>query len=79
MVAHVQADELRIKQQGAVIWGAMALAVRSRLWLGAVLRPSRDGTLAIALAQLVQRCVQPGRLVWSVDGWKPYERAILQV
>jgi transposase-like protein len=79
-LAHVQADELRIKKQGGVIWVAMALAVASRLWLGAVVRVERDGSLAVALAQLVRRCCQAGeRLVWSVDGWAPYVTAVRRV
>ena len=30
----IQADELRVKLQGAIIWVAMALEVRTRLWVG---------------------------------------------
>jgi transposase-like protein len=78
-LGHVQADELRIKKQGGVVWIAMALAVTSRLWLGAVVQVSRDGGLAQRLARLVRRCVAPGPLVWSVDGWAPYVTAILRV
>jgi hypothetical protein len=78
-LAHVQADELRIKKQGGVVWIAMALAVASRLWLGAVVRVQRDGTLAELLARLVRRCMAPGPLVWSVDGWAPYVTAMLRV
>lgn len=78
-IAHVQADELRIKKQGGVVWIAMALAVTSRLWLGAVVSVSREGLLAEALARLVRRCVARGPLVWSVDGWAPYVTAVLHV
>lgn len=79
-LGHVQADELRIKQQGGVVWIAMALAVASRLWLGAVVQVRRDGELAERLARLVRRCLTPDApLVWSVDGWQPYVRAVEQV
>lgn len=79
-IGHVQADELRIKKPGGVVWIAMALAVASRLWLGAVVQVHRDGALAERLARLVRRCVVPGApLVWSVDGWAPYVTAILRV
>jgi transposase-like protein len=78
-VTHVQADELRIKRQGGVVWIAMALAVSTRLWLGAAVSVSRDGALAVRLAQLVRRCVTGGRVVWSVDGWAPYVSAVRQV
>lgn len=78
-LGHVQADELRIKKQGGVVWIALALAVTSRLWLGAVVQVSRDGVLAETLARLVRRCVARGPLVWSVDGWAPYVTAVLHV
>jgi transposase-like protein len=78
-IAHVQADELRIKRQGGIVWIAMALAVSSRLWLGAVVQVRRDGSLAEQLAQLVRRCAAAGPLVWSVDGWAPYVTAVLGV
>jgi hypothetical protein len=76
----VQADKLRIKKHGGVVWiavaVALALAVAGRRWLGAVVQVSRDGTLADRLAQLVRRCAVPGApphgpLVWGVDGWVP--------
>jgi transposase-like protein len=79
-LAHVQADELRIKKQGGVVWIAMALSVASRLWLGAVVQVSRDGALAEGLARRVRRCVVPAApLIWSVDGWAPYVTAICRV
>jgi hypothetical protein len=68
----VQADELRIKKHGGVVWIAvavavavavalaLALAVAGRRWLGAVVPVSRDGALADRLAQLVRRCAVPG-------------------
>jgi hypothetical protein len=30
----VQADELRVKQQGCIVWMALAMMVQTRLWLG---------------------------------------------
>jgi hypothetical protein len=68
-----------MKKQAGVVWIAMALAVASRRWLGAVVQVSRDGTLAEQLAQLVRRCAVPGPLVWSVEGWAPYVTAVLRV
>lgn len=79
-LAHVQADELRIKKHGGVVWIAMARAVTSRWWLGAVVRIERDGAVAVALARLGRRSCQAGeRLVWSVDGWAPSVTAVRQV
>ena len=31
---HVQADELRVKTQGGIVWMASAIMVSTRLWLG---------------------------------------------
>ena len=42
----VQVDELWLRIQGQVVWIAMAIAVGSRLWLGAVCRPRRNKKLA---------------------------------
>jgi hypothetical protein len=39
---HVQADELWVKQVGAQVWMALALAVPTRLWLGGVISRQRD-------------------------------------
>src|ERR1700694_2895928 len=39
----VQADEIRVRQQGRIVWLAMALMVTTRLWLGGVISPCRDG------------------------------------
>src|SRR5215218_631806 len=41
----VQADELRVRVVGGVVWLAMALTVTSRLWLGGVVRVQRDQAL----------------------------------
>jgi len=48
---HVQADEIRVKQQGQIVWLAMAIQVRTRLWLGATLSTHRDEALLTALVQ----------------------------
>jgi transposase-like protein len=75
-LGQVQADEIRVKRQGGIVWLALALAVPSRLWLGGVASAQRDGDLALALAALVRRAAARGALLWSVDGWRPYLRAI---
>lgn len=75
-LGQVQADEIRVKRQGGIVWLALALAVSSRLWLGGVVRVQRDGELARALVAMVQRAAARGALLWSVDGWRPYLSAI---
>jgi hypothetical protein len=78
-LGQVQADELRIKKQGGIVWVAMAMVVHTRLWLGAVTRVQRDGALAHAIMQLVRRCACKTGLLLSVDGWAPYLTAIRRV
>jgi transposase-like protein/IS1 family transposase len=75
-IEQVQADELRVKLQKQVVWVAMALSVRTRLWLGAVESPIRDGALAHALMATVKACVRPAPVLFATDGWSPYRAAI---
>jgi transposase-like protein len=79
-LGHVQADELWGKHVGGRVWMAMALAVPSRLWLGGVVSPHRDGALIRGLVALVRACatgvggVGTGLLV-CVDGLASYVTA----
>ena len=75
-LGQVQADEIRVKRQGGIVWLALALAAPSRLWLGGVVSAQRDGELARALIALVRRAAARGALLWSVDGWRPYVQAV---
>ena len=52
-LGHVQADELWVKHVSGRVWMALALAVPSRLWLGGVVSPHRDGALIACLVRLV--------------------------
>jgi hypothetical protein len=33
-LGQVQADEIRVKKQGGMVWMALAIMVKTRLWLG---------------------------------------------
>ncbi len=72
----VQADEIRVRQQGGVVWVAMALMVSTRLWLGGVVSPRRDGALIARLCGLVRACALPAPLLVSVDGFAAYVRQV---
>jgi transposase-like protein len=77
---HVQADEIRVKGVGQVIWLAMAIMVSTRLWLGGVVSPTRDGQLAHRLMTLVKACAKVlCDVLMCVDGWTAYPTAILRV
>ena len=74
----VQADEIRVKMQGKVLWMAMALMVSTRLWLGGVVSERRDMRLARRLASQIRRIALDRPLLLAVDGWKSYVRAFQQ-
>jgi transposase-like protein len=78
-LGQVQADELRVKLQGKIVWLAMAIAVPTRLWLGAVVGEQRDRHLLLALAQRVRAWAEPGRLLVVVDGLAGYLTAFRRV
>ena len=65
----VQADEIRVRQQGQVVWMALAQLVATRLWLGGAVSPRRDGALIARLCALVRACALPAPIVVLVDGF----------
>jgi transposase-like protein len=69
---HVQADEIRVKAQGKTLWMAMALMVRTRLWLGAAVSLRRDADLLQALFQQVRAAALARPLLVVTDGLKAY-------
>ena len=74
-LGQVQADEIKVKLQGAVIWLAMALMVSSRLWLGGVISPHRDKSLIQALADQIRSMALCRPLLLAVDGLPSYVKA----
>jgi len=77
-LGQVQADEIRVKKQGGIVWLAMALQVRTRLWLGGVIGVQRDTALITALLQQVRRCALCRPLLFCVDGFRAYVQAIVR-
>jgi len=74
-LGQVQADELRVRIAGGVVWMAMAMVVTSRLWLGGVVSVTRDRALIDRLAALVARSALAQRLLVAVDGFGAYVEA----
>lgn len=72
---HVQADEIRVKVQGSVIWMAMAMMVSTRLWLGGVISPRRDKHLIRQLADKIRQMALCRPLLLAVDGLSSYIEA----
>jgi transposase-like protein/IS1 family transposase len=75
-LGQVQADEIRVKMQGLIVWMAMAIQVQTRLWLGGVVSQGRDKQLMRALMQRVRRCALCRSLLFCVDGCRAYIDAI---
>jgi len=76
---HVQADEIRVKGQGKVVWLAMAIMVSTRLWLGGVVARKRDERLIQSLVQVIRQCALARPLLICVDGFIAYVQAVQQV
>jgi len=76
---HVQADEIRVKAQGKVVWLAMAIMVSTRLWLGGGVASKRDEHLILNLVQIIRSCARARPLLICVDGFIAYVHAVQQV
>jgi hypothetical protein len=77
-LGQVQVDEIRLKLQGVIVWVAMAIAVGSRLWLGAAVSPQRDTALIDRIAAIVRAWALPEPLVVAFDGFAAYPKAFLR-
>jgi transposase-like protein len=78
-LGQVQGDEIRVKMQGAIVWMAMAIQVRTRLWLGGTLSTCRDTALITRLIQKVRACALCRPLLFCADGCSAYVKAIRAV
>jgi transposase-like protein/IS1 family transposase len=75
-LGQVQADEIRVKTQGGLVWMALAMMVRTRLWLAGEVSERRDLSLIRRLIQRVRRCAAHRPLLYCTDGFVAYVRAI---
>ena len=75
-LGQVQADELHVKKQGGIVWMAMAMMVKTRLWLGGEVSAQRDLPLIRRLIQRVRRCAAHRPLLVCTDGLVSYIRAV---
>lgn len=78
-LGEVQADELRVKRQGAVVWVALAMQTATRLWLGGAVSEQRDRRLITRLMQQVRRCALRLPLLLVTDGFAAYGTAFRRV
>src|SRR5256712_1454259 len=75
-VGQVQADEIRVKKQGGIVWMALAMMVKTRLWLGGEVSTQRDMPLIRRLIERVRRCAAHRPLLVCTDGLVAYIRAV---
>jgi IS1 family transposase len=75
-LGQVQADELRVKTQGGIVWMALAMMVKTRVWLGGEGSAHRDLPLIRRLIERVRRCAAHRPLLVCTDGLCAYIRAM---
>ena len=77
-LVHVQADEIRVKGRGIIVWMGLAMMVSTRLWLAVVVSPTRDTALADRLMQQVRACAHKSvhALLVLTVGWAAYPNSI---
>jgi hypothetical protein len=68
----VQAEARRVKTPGGLVWMALTLMVRARVWLGGEVSEHRDMTLIQRLIAAVHRGAAPRPLWCCTDGWCAY-------
>jgi transposase-like protein len=78
-LGQVQADEIRVRAVGGVLWLASAVAVSSRLWLGGVVSPTRDARLIRSLLERVWACGTKQAVLLCTDGLLSYPKQALRV
>jgi|SRR5437667_2003845 transposase-like protein/IS1 family transposase len=76
---HVQADEIRVKAKGSIIWIGLAIMVATRLWIAGDVSKTRDSNLTDRLMQQVRNCCKPlSSLLICTDGFAAYPKSILR-
>jgi len=74
-----QADELRIKARGVILWMAMAMVVPTRLWVAGAVSKTRDSNLIDRLMYQVRRCcLDLCSILICTDGFAAYPKSILR-
>jgi len=71
----VQADDLRGRGRGGVVWAAVALDVGSRLWLATAVARRRDGVLVHLLMRRTLAALASHAFLLAVDGFASYVTA----
>jgi transposase-like protein len=75
-LGQVQADEIRVKKQGGIVWMALAMMVSTRLWLAGEVSEHRDLPLIRRLIAQVRACALRRAILFCTDGLCTYIRAL---
>jgi transposase-like protein len=75
-LGQVPADEIRVKTQGGIVWMALAMMIRTRLWLAGEVSLYRHLSLIRRLIERVRRCAAHRPLLFCPAGWCSSIRAI---
>ena len=67
-LGQVQADEIRVKTPGGVVWMALAIMVTTRVWLAGEVSAPRDMPLIRRLIERVRACALHRPLLFCTDG-----------
>jgi transposase-like protein len=67
-LGQVQADAIRVKQQGGMVWRALAMRISTRVWLAGEVREPRDLPLLRRLIERVRRWAAPRPLLVCPNG-----------
>ena len=77
---HIQADEIRAKGRKIIIWMALAMDIKTRLWMAGVVSHHRDRPLIDRLFQHVRACCDLVQsLLVCTDGFAAYPKSIVRV
>ena len=75
-LGQVQADEIRVKRQGGMVWRALAMMVSTRVWLAGEVSAQRDMTWIRRLLERVRAGALHRPLWLCTDGLCSYMRAM---
>jgi len=73
---HVQADEIRVRVRGSVVWAALVLDVGSRLWLATAVVRRRDGLPVHLLLRRTLASVAGRAFLLAVAGFASYDELL---
>lgn len=75
-LVHVQADEIKVRVQGGIMWMTLALMVSTRLWLAGAVDTVRSKHMIVECLRQVAQCALCRPLLLAVDGMNMYQTAI---